>query len=91
MPSGREKLTHYETNIFCLAPLGIYDNFTPRRVEVLNVSTLDTPQTCANLQKSFTKAKHGSAAVMDTLPAWADCARIVWLGDCISRARSCTI
>lgn len=65
MPSGREKLTHYETNIFCLAPLGIYDNFTPRRVEVLNVSTLDTPQTCKLVKMSATDHIDGCAALLD--------------------------
>ena len=70
MPSGREKLTHYETNIFCLAPLGIYDNFTPRRVEVLNVSTLDTPREFAKefyKSKAWQRCRNGYAASMGGL------------------------
>lgn len=42
-----------------LAPLGIYDNFTPRRVEVQRVSSVDTQTVCGSLPKRFTRAKRG--------------------------------
>nr|DAF83164.1 MAG TPA: hypothetical protein [Caudoviricetes sp.] len=70
-----------------LAPLGIYDNLTPRRVEVQRVSSADTQTVCGSLPKRFTRAKRGSAAAMGTPPAWADCVRIVWLRDCIAPVR----
>ena len=66
---------------------GIYDNFTPRRVEVQRVSSVDTQTVCGSLPKRFTRAKRGSAAAMGTPPAWADCVRIVWLRGCIAPAR----
>lgn len=63
MPGGRESLTYTDTKETpSRAAWGIYDNFTPRRVEVQRVSSVDTQTVCGSLLKRFTRAKRGSAA-----------------------------
>lgn len=56
-PAGGRSSPTIATKDFRLTPLGIYIDHMPRRMEVQDVSTLDTRKICASLPRRFYKSK----------------------------------